>query len=203
MQSRDFHRGGSVEERLACATDTYAPLSWSMRLGVAIDVARGLAFLHARAAPVVHGDVKTANVLLTDPPIVAKLCDFGLARLVKSDARQTASLRGSWGYIDPEYARTGAIAPGSDVFSFGVVLLELMSGLPANDAARDPPDLASRARVVAFDAAALLDARVERDCPESIATVFAQIVARCLAETRADRIPTETLLPSLALSAKS
>ena len=73
-----------------------------------------------------------------------------------------------------------------------------MSGLAANDAARDPSDLASYARRRDFDAPSLLDARVERDCPASIAAVFAQVVASCLAETRADRIPTETLLASLA-----
>ena len=71
----ELARGGSVEERLACANDTYAPLTWSLRLGVAIDVARGLNFLHAwPEGAIVHGDVKTANVLLTEPPLNPKAC---------------------------------------------------------------------------------------------------------------------------------
>ena len=91
----ELARGGSVEERLACANDTYAPLTWSLRLGVAIDVARGLNFLHAwPEGAIVHGDVKTANVLLTEPPVVAKLCDFGLGRLTVCKSTSELGRRG-------------------------------------------------------------------------------------------------------------
>ena len=87
-------------------------------------------------------------MLLTEPPVVAKLCDFGLGRLMKDRSSQmtTMNLKGSWGYICPEYARTGKVGPGSDVYSLGVVLLELMTGAPAFESGRSPPDLASYAR---------------------------------------------------------
>ncbi|KAH8066199.1 serine/threonine kinase [Aureococcus anophagefferens] len=85
----------------------------------------------------IHGDVKTANILLTSAG-GAKLADFGLVRELAKGATHvgTTSLTGSWGYICPAFARTGRVAPSTDVFAFGVVLLEVLTGLPAIDGDR-------------------------------------------------------------------
>ncbi|KAJ1456081.1 kinase-like domain-containing protein [Pelagophyceae sp. CCMP2097] len=203
----ELARGGSLESRIRTHNGDAekAPLAWHARVQVAVDVARGLDFLHAqRDGAFIHGDVKTANVLLTDTPLVAKLCDFGLGRFAKTvtqnDSIKTATLKGSWGYIDPEYAQTGVAAAGSDVYSFGVVLLELLSGEAAITVGRVPADLASFASSKHFDATILLDDSLQRDDSPNLMAysgVLAELAQASLTAQRKDRIRTDTLLASL------
>ncbi|XP_054810363.1 proline-rich receptor-like protein kinase PERK12 [Prosopis cineraria] len=104
-------------------------LDWAMRVKIAIGAARGLAYLHEDCQPkIIHRDIKSANILLDDA-YVAKVSDFGLARLT-DDANTHVSTRvmGTFGYMAPEYATSGKLTDRSDVFSFGVVLLELLTG---------------------------------------------------------------------------
>ncbi|KAJ1446298.1 kinase-like domain-containing protein, partial [Pelagophyceae sp. CCMP2097] len=122
-----FMAGGSLQEALRPGR---APLSAAQRLRIAADVARGLCYLHAAygAKPcIVHRDVKSANVLL-DAALRARVADAGLARDVDEQSTMTRGCAlGSPGYLDPEYAETFELTAGSDVFSFGVVLLELLT----------------------------------------------------------------------------
>ncbi|RDY03231.1 Receptor-like protein kinase HSL1, partial [Mucuna pruriens] len=109
-------------------------LDWPKRLEIAIGVAQGLSYMHHDCSPpVVHRDVKTSNILL-DTQFNAKVADFGLARmLVKPGELNTMSaVIGSFGYIAPEYVQTTRVSEKIDVFSFGVVLLELTTGKEAN-----------------------------------------------------------------------
>ncbi|KAG9132400.1 hypothetical protein Leryth_008342 [Lithospermum erythrorhizon] len=105
------------------------PLSWSTRMHIALDVARGLSFLHSLDTNVIYRDLKASNILL-DSDFNAKLADFGLARDGPSGDKTHVSTRviGTRGYAAPEYVASGRLTPRSDVYSFGVVLLELLSG---------------------------------------------------------------------------
>ncbi|KAK8643166.1 hypothetical protein V6N13_012473 [Hibiscus sabdariffa] len=108
-------------------------MSWSTRLRIALDAARGIEYLHEYAVPqVIHRDIKPSNILL-DASWTAKLSDFGLSMLGPEDDESHLSLRaaGTVGYMDPEYYRLQRLTTKSDVYSFGVVLLELLSGFKA------------------------------------------------------------------------
>ncbi|CAO2816761.1 unnamed protein product [Amaranthus hypochondriacus] len=114
------------------STNSHAPgiLDWATRLKIAIGAAKGLCYLHYDCSPsIVHRDVKSSNILL-DSKFNAKIADFGLAMVtVKNGEPQTASgIKGSFGYIAPEYWRTKKLNVKIDVYSFGVVLLEMVTG---------------------------------------------------------------------------
>ncbi|KAG0478580.1 hypothetical protein HPP92_013299 [Vanilla planifolia] len=111
------------------------PLSWQARLNIALDVSRAMEYLHSLAQEqgYIHRDLKSSNILLDDE-LRAKVSDFGLVKLVRDGDRSMATrLAGTFGYLAPEYAVTGKITTKADVFSFGVVLLELITGMTVLD----------------------------------------------------------------------
>ncbi|KAM7002568.1 interleukin-1 receptor-associated kinase 4 [Tautogolabrus adspersus] len=127
---------GSLLDRLACLEES-SPLSWLRRCTIAEGTARGLEYLHNNHH--VHRDVKSANILL-DETFVAKISDFGLTRASPkrtSTTMMTERIVGTRAYMAPEALR-GEITAKSDVFSFGVVLLEILSGLPPAAENREP-----------------------------------------------------------------
>ncbi|CAH1424265.1 unnamed protein product [Lactuca virosa] len=105
------------------------PISWSIRMRIAIDVAQGLAFLHSKEPNIIYRDLKAANILL-DSEFTARLSDFGLARNgpVGDNTHVSTRVVGTSGYAAPEYVATGHLTQKNDIYSFGVVLLELLSG---------------------------------------------------------------------------
>ncbi|WJX22863.1 Chitin elicitor receptor kinase 1 [Trifolium repens] len=108
------------------------PLSWPARVQIALDSARGLEYIHEHTVPVyIHRDVKSANILI-DKNFRGKVADFGLTKLTEygSSSLQTR-LVGTFGYMPPEYAQYGEVSPKIDVYAFGVVLFELISGKQA------------------------------------------------------------------------
>lgn len=114
---------------------TYAAkptLDWSTRKRIALGAARGLLYLHEQCDPkIIHRDVKAANILLDDY-CEAVVGDFGLAKLLDHrDSHVTTAVRGTVGHIAPEYLSTGQSSEKTDVFGFGVLLLELITGLRA------------------------------------------------------------------------
>ncbi|KAG2666986.1 hypothetical protein I3760_15G091400 [Carya illinoinensis] len=123
----EFMPNGTVRESLSGKSGIY--LDWNRRLYVALGSATGLAYLHEHAnPPIIHRDVKSTNILL-DENLTAKVADFGLSKLV-SDALNgniSTQVKGTMGYIDPEYYQTQQLTEKSDVYSFGVFMLELLT----------------------------------------------------------------------------
>jgi len=113
------------------------PLEWSKRKSIALGAAKGLAYLHDHCDPkIIHRDVKAANILL-DEDFEAVVGDFGLAKLMDyKDTHVTTAVRGTIGHIAPEYLSTGKSSEKTDVFGYGVMLLELITGQRAFDLAR-------------------------------------------------------------------
>ncbi|KAL3821542.1 hypothetical protein ACJIZ3_007447 [Penstemon smallii] len=103
------------------------PLNWELRVQIALDVARGLEYLHDGAVPpVIHRDIKSSNILL-DQSMRARVADFGLSR-EEMVSKQASHIKGTFGYLDPEYISTRTFTKKSDVFSYGVLLFELIAG---------------------------------------------------------------------------
>lgn len=114
-----------------------APLDWPTRKRISLGSARGLSYLHDHCDPkIIHRDVKAANILL-DEEFEAVVGDFGLAKLMDyKDTHVTTAVRGTIGHIAPEYLSTGKSSEKTDVFGFGIMLLELITGQRAFDLAR-------------------------------------------------------------------
>ncbi|XP_047320049.1 protein NSP-INTERACTING KINASE 3-like isoform X2 [Impatiens glandulifera] len=131
---------GSVASRLRGGDhirDGVAVLDWSRRKKIALGTARGLVYLHEQCDPkIIHRDVKAANILL-DQDFEAVVGDFGLAKLLDHrDSHVTTAVRGTVGHIAPEYLSTGQSSEKTDVFGFGILLLELITGQKALDFGR-------------------------------------------------------------------
>lgn len=121
---------GSLEAWLHGTLGADCPLDWDTRMRIALDAARGLAYLHEDSQPcVIHRDFKASNILLEND-FHAKVSDFGLAKQAPEGRTNYLSTRvmGTFGYVAPEYAMTGHLLVKSDVYSYGVVLLELLTG---------------------------------------------------------------------------
>ncbi|XP_019702975.1 probable LRR receptor-like serine/threonine-protein kinase At1g05700 isoform X2 [Elaeis guineensis] len=129
----EYMRRGNLRENLNGVSELGGTLSWRKRLQIALDAAQGLEYLHKGCKPpIIHRDVKTSNILLGED-LEAKIADFGLARAFHSDAHthvSTLRVVGTPGYIDPEFHNSFQQNEKSDVYGYGVVLLELITGQP-------------------------------------------------------------------------
>lgn len=106
-----------------------SPLTWNIRVNIILGTAKGLAYLHDSLEPkVVHRDIKSSNILL-DRQWNPKVSDFGLAKLLRSEnTHVTTRVMGTYGYVAPEYAWTGMLNEKSDIYSFGILMMEIISG---------------------------------------------------------------------------
>lgn len=120
----EYCENGSLEDRLVCKGNT-PPLPWQSRVKMAIDICAAIVFLHANIPCLVHGNLTLTNILLGTNH-VCKLSNLGISRFTHRDASPDASI-----YVDPEYHETGELTTESDVFSFGIVWLRLLTGRPA------------------------------------------------------------------------
>lgn len=126
----EFMHNGTLKEQLH-RRDKH--ISWIKRLEIAEDAAKGIEYLHTGCTPsIIHRDIKTSNILL-DKHMRAKVSDFGLSKLLAAegkDSHASTNVRGTMGYLDPQYYVSQQLTEKSDMYSFGIILLELISGCP-------------------------------------------------------------------------
>ncbi|RZC90059.1 hypothetical protein C5167_044689 [Papaver somniferum] len=146
----EFMESGTLHQKLFEWIDTRGnPMSWDERIVVALDVAKGLHYLHSLSREAfVHRDVKCKNILL-DRDMRAKISDYGLVKAMTDDEKSVVTkLAGTRGYLAPEYAMTGHLSIKADVYTFGIVLLELITGQTTVDDGQAGKNLAMRFRPV-------------------------------------------------------
>ncbi|BAS83419.1 Os03g0266800, partial [Oryza sativa Japonica Group] len=128
----DYLPGGNLDEVLHEKSEQ---LDWDARINIILGAAKGLAYLHHDCSPrIIHRDIKSSNILL-DGNFEARVSDFGLAKLLEDDKSHiTTIVAGTFGYLAPEYMQSGRATEKTDVYSFGVLLLEILSGKRPTDA---------------------------------------------------------------------
>ncbi|OIV94323.1 hypothetical protein TanjilG_19329 [Lupinus angustifolius] len=194
----EYMPNGTLHQYLHSSKNQTQPLDWWARMRIALDCARALELLHEHAvSPVIHRDFKSNNVLL-DHNFRAKVSDFGLAKMgsEKMNGQVSTRVLGTTGYLAPEYASTGKLTTKSDVYSYGVVLLELLTGRVPVDIKRAPgehvlvswaiPRLTNREKVVEMVDPALLGQYSKKDLIQ-----IAAIAAMCI-QPEADYRPLMT-----------
>ncbi|CAI7896677.1 unnamed protein product [Closterium sp. NIES-54] len=195
---------GSLEAWLHGSFSKEIILDWATRMRVALGAARGLAYLHEDSQPlVIHRDLKSSNILLEND-FLAKVADFGLAKPAPEGPEGYISTRvmGTFGYVAPEYAMTGHLVVASDVYSYGVVLLELLTGRKPVDMSQPPGDenLVTWARPRLGNAGRLdelLDPKIASQVSLSDLEQAAAVAQACVAAEPTDRPPMGEVVQSL------
>lgn len=193
----EFMANGSLEDRLFRRGNT-PPLSWQLRFRIAAEIGTGLLFLHqSKPEPLVHRDLKPANILL-DRNFVSKISDVGLARLVPSSIADNVtqyrmtSTAGTFCYIDPEYQQTGMLGVKSDIYSLGIMFLQLITARSAMGLTYHVERALEKGTL-----AQMLDPGVP-DWPIEEALDFAKLALKCAELRRKDRPDLATvILPEL------
>ncbi|KAI4352421.1 hypothetical protein L6164_006675 [Bauhinia variegata] len=200
----DFMANGTLRDHLYGSTNP--PLSWKQRLESCIGAARGLVHLHRGGKNnIIHRDVKTSNILL-DEQWVTKVSDFGLSKIGPSGESKThitTLVRGSQGYLDPQYYKSQHLTEKSDVYSFGVVLLEVLCGRPpllrAMEKTKSQGSLVEWARKCHIDG--VIDQIVDPVLKGNIATEclskFIDVALKCLTHDRHQRPPMSDVVEGL------
>ncbi|KAL2482338.1 Wall-associated receptor kinase-like 9 [Forsythia ovata] len=180
----EFIFNGTLFDHIQDKTDEF-PLSWNMRLRIAVEVAEALAYLHsATSFPIYHRDVKSTNILL-DEKYVAKISDFGISRSIAMDhTHLTTLVKGTFGYLDPEYFQSSQFTEKSDVYSFGVVLVELLTGQKPISSAKTEEERGLATRFLlcmeAENLEKILDPQVLEQGKREELTTVAKLAQRCL-----------------------
>ncbi|KAK2425223.1 putative LRR receptor serine/threonine-protein kinase [Trifolium repens] len=166
-------------------------LSWNQRLQIAVDAAEGLEYLHHGCnPPIVHRDVKSKNILL-DEKFQGKLADFGLSKIFpnEGDTHIFTVVAGTIGYLDPEYNRLSRLKEKSDVFSFGVVLLEIITGQPAIIKTEEKIHIIQWINSMRLEREVkdIVDPRLKGEFDINFATKALDIAMACVAKTSINR----------------
>lgn len=177
---------GSLHDKLHNKSEIEKPLlTWNRRMSIAFQLAQAIEYLHDGCTlQIIHGDIKASNVLLDDQ-LTCKLCDFGFAKMGFSSTilpSSTNPVMGSPGYVDPHYMRTGIISKKNDVYSFGVLVLELITGIEAFCEERQQvlTSIAGSILTDATKAKEMVDSRLAGDFDAEEAIEMASIAALCL-----------------------
>lgn len=190
----EYVANGTLREHLDCIHGNVIDLA--VRLDIAIDVAHAITYLHMYTDhPIIHRDIKSSNILLTEN-FRAKVADFGFARLAAdSDSGAThvsTQVKGTAGYLDPEYLRTYQLTEKSDVYSFGVLLVELVSGRRPIEAKREIKErITAKWAVKKFaegNAILILDPKLKCTAANNLALEkILELALQCLAPHRQSR----------------
>ncbi|CAA7410055.1 unnamed protein product [Spirodela intermedia] len=197
----EFVPQGSLADHLSGDSANINILSWRARLRIALEAAQGLDYLHCGCKPpIVHRDVKPSNILLTNN-FEVKLADFGLSRsFTNEEATHISTLiAGTPGYLDPEYYKTSRLNETSDVYSFGIVLLELVTGKPpiANDSKRTHITQYVQSRLERGDVADIADQRMCGDYDVNSIWKVIEIALSCTSPNSGDRPTISTVVVQL------
>ncbi|XP_047327032.1 receptor-like cytoplasmic kinase 176 isoform X2 [Impatiens glandulifera] len=181
----EYMHKGSLEANLFSSKEAHF-LTWETRLKIAIGAANGLVFLHNTEKKVIYRDFKASNILL-DSDFGAKLSDFGLAKdgPINGNSHVSTRIVGTYGYAAPEYVATGHLYIKSDVYCFGVVVLELLTGQRVVDVKRpaQQSNLVEWAKPILQDKKKLkriIDPRLEKQFPVKAVIKTAELITSCL-----------------------
>ncbi|XP_057996206.1 LEAF RUST 10 DISEASE-RESISTANCE LOCUS RECEPTOR-LIKE PROTEIN KINASE-like 1.2 isoform X3 [Hevea brasiliensis] len=198
----EYVPNGTVADHLHGDRAKSSPLTWPIRMSIAIETASALVYLHA--SDIIHRDVKTTNILL-DNNFCVKVADFGLSRLFPNDVTHVSTApQGTPGYVDPEYHQCYQLTDKSDVYSFGVVLIELISSMPAVDINRHRHEInlanlaVNRIQKCEFDE--LIDPSFGYNSDEEVKTMtitVAELAFRCLQQDKEMRPTMDEVLEEL------
>ncbi|GMI89800.1 hypothetical protein like AT1G76360 [Hibiscus trionum] len=198
----EYMQKGSLENHLF-RSGRAEPLTWGTRLKIAIGAAQGLDFLHTSEKSVIYRDFKASNILL-DGDYNAKLSDFGLAKLgpINGNSHVTTRVMGTYGYAAPEYVATGHLYVKSDVYGFGVVLLEMLTGLRALDTNRPSGEhnlveWAKHSLTEKRKLKKIMDPRLEEQYPIKAALQAGALILKCLESDPRSRPSMEEVLDAL------
>ncbi|XP_058212257.1 calmodulin-binding receptor-like cytoplasmic kinase 2 isoform X7 [Rhododendron vialii] len=188
----EYVPNGTLRDHLDCMQGNILDLA--ARLDIAVDVAHAVTYLHMYTDhPIIHRDIKSSNILLTEN-LRAKVADFGFSRLAAdSDATHVSTqVKGTAGYLDPEYLRTYQLTEKSDVYSFGVLLVELVTGRRPIEPKREKKErITTRWAIKNFtdgDAILVLDPRLDRSRANNLALEKTlELALRCLAPYKQNR----------------
>ncbi|KAL4355496.1 hypothetical protein GQ457_06G033340 [Hibiscus cannabinus] len=187
----EFMSNGTLYDVLH-SNSSSRPLNWGRRIRLALQVAKALETLHSQNPPIIHRDVKSANVLI-DRNFNARLGDFGLALRCGVDDYRLRSTppAGTMGYLDPCYVTPDNLSTKTDVFSFGILLLEIISGRKAIDVAHSPPSIVDWAipLVKKGKIVAVYNPRIAPPADPIVRKQLAVIAAKCVRSCR-ERRPT-------------
>ncbi|XWS24600.1 hypothetical protein CRYUN_Cryun28dG0117100 [Craigia yunnanensis] len=197
----EYMQKGSLENHLF--RGGAEPLTWETRLKIAIGAAQGLDFLHTSEKSVIYRDFKASNILL-DGAYNAKLSDFGLAKLgpINGNSHVTTRVMGTYGYAAPEYVATGHLYVKSDVYGFGVVLLEMLTGLRALDTNRPSGEhnlveWTKHSLTEKRKLKKIMDPRLEQQYPLKAASQAGELILNCLESDPKNRPSMEEVLETL------
>ncbi|KAI4327397.1 hypothetical protein L6164_019866 [Bauhinia variegata] len=187
----EYMEKGTLKDHLY--NSKFPRMSWRQRLEVCIGAARGLHYLHKGSkGGIIHRDVKPTNILL-DENHVAKVADFGLSRSGPLDQQPYVStgVKGTFGYLDPEYFRTQQLTEKSDVYSFGVVLLEVLCARPAIDPSlpRDQVNLADWGNLCMKKGMLeeIIDSSIKGKIDINSLRKYGETIGKCLQDDGSDR----------------
>ncbi|KAI5074297.1 hypothetical protein GOP47_0010258 [Adiantum capillus-veneris] len=188
----EFMPKGNLDDRLHGLTSEQEPLNWTTRLRIAVGAAKGFSYLHNDCSPaIIHRDVKCSNILL-DKNLDAKVADFGLSKLLSQSALThiTTGVKGTFGYLDPEYAQTERLTEKSDVYAFGVILLELLTGNKAiMQNSGEYVHIAQWARppIITNVTLNILDSKLGKDIDKDSVQTVANLALHCAASKSIER----------------
>ncbi|XP_042011934.1 LOW QUALITY PROTEIN: serine/threonine-protein kinase TAO1-B-like [Salvia splendens] len=201
----EYMLNGTLADRLHKNSEGGSTLSWNERLKICIGAGRGLDYLHSGCS-IIHRDVKPTNILL-DQNFIAKVSDFGLAKHLGNDFLQShvfTFVKGSFGYFDPSYFISGYLTRASDTYSFGVVLLEVLTGRPAVDKRLVENELCmsmwAQEMIRNGKAGQIVASNLKGDITQDCLKTFVEVVKRCLHPEPKKRLTMTRVVAKLELA---